>query len=385
MVSSYFSCDGNFFLEGEGLMKSVVASSLSVILLSGFLVADGFARRTYFTPEQKEQLANIQTVRVNVLALTERGKVPGDTIEDIVQKRLEELGYKVVTSREDPADVTFQVKCEERKKWEGTTRAGGDADHLNAPARLWKGPACLFSYLLEGRDMGWYREARTAFEDPVEAAQKANAQKSGPFALEKLAERIQKFDFPVMIAAEWGHDSRLLTLLRKDDTPNKRKLKILSMLPQVGSNEAIPYLKNMMNDPELAEEAIVALSASGSEAIPLLTEIFQTNTDTKIRAAAAKALGEIGAHTGDPAITPPLLDYLKNNLKNMKSSEDINFPVLTEVVWGLGKLRNEKSIPPITELQTKVWLIYDTSEEMEELREATNWTYKQIDMDGQIQ
>jgi hypothetical protein len=363
----------------------MVACSLSVMLLSVFLVTDGLARRTYFTPEQKDKLGNIQTVWVNVLALTERGKIPGDDIQQIVQQRLEELGYTVVTSREEPSDVMFQVKCEERKKWAGTTRAGGDADHLNAPARLWEGPACLFSYLLDGRDMGWYREARTTFEDPVAAAKEANAPESGPFAIEKLAERIQEFDFPVMIAAEWGHDSRLLELLKKDQIPNKRKLKILSLLPQVGSNDAIPLLKTMLNEKELAEEAIVALSASGSEAIPLLTDIFKTNGDTNIRAAAAKALGEIGAHTGDPAITPPLLDYLKENLQNMKSSEDINFPVLTEVVWGLGKLRNEKSIPPITELQTKVWLIYDTSKEMAELREATNWTYKQIDMDGQIQ
>jgi hypothetical protein len=69
----------------------------------------------------------------------------------------------------------------------------------------------------------------------------------------------------------------------------------------------------------------------------------------------------------------------------MKTSADIDFPVLTEVVWSLGKLRNEKSIPPLRELEKKVWLIYDTSKEMEELREATNWTIKMVDMDGQIQ
>jgi hypothetical protein len=55
------------------------------------------------------------------------------------------------------------------------------------------------------------------------------------------------------------------------------------------------------------------------------------------------------------------------------------------VVWSLGKLRNENSIPPIRELEIKVWLIYDTSKEMTELRDATNWTVKQVDMDGQIQ
>ena len=366
-------------------MKRWGIGGLSIMLTVIVLVTDGEARRTYFTPEQKAKIEQIQTVWVNVLALTERGKVNGDAIQAVIRQRLEPLGYTIVSSREVPADVMLMVKCEERKKWSGTTRAGGDADHVDAPARLWKGPACLFSYILDGRDLGWYREARTPFEDPGAAAKEAHAEKSGPFAMTQLAERLQEFDFPVMIAAEWGHDARLLSLLKDPQTSNKRKLKILSLLPQVGSTDAIPYLKEMMNDTDLAEEAIVALSASGSEAVPLLTDIFQSNPDSAIRAAAAKGLGEIGSHTGDPTITPPLLDYLKESLKIMKASSDINFPILTEVVWSLGKLRNEQTIPPIRELEKKVWLIYDTSKEMTELRDATNWTVKQVDMDGQIQ
>jgi hypothetical protein len=358
---------------------------LTIFLLTGLFSSEGSARRTYLTPEQKAQLDKIQTIRVQVLALTERGKADGTVIQDIVRQRMEELGYTVVTDREASFDVIVNVKCEEQKKWGGTTRSGGDADHAGAPARLWKGPACLFSYRLDGKDLGWYREARTTFEDAGEAARKANAPKSGPYAIQQLAERIQAFDFPVMLAAEWGHDTRLLEVLKKPQTSNKRKLTILTLLPQVQSHESIPILKEIIQDKELAEEAVVALSSAGSDAIPLLTDLFQKSSDTVVRAAAAKALGEVGAHTGNPAITPPLLEYLKENLKTLKTSEDINFPVLTEVVWGLGKLRNEKSIPPVAELQTKVWLIYDTSKEMEELREAANWTYKQIDMDGQIQ
>ena len=291
----------------------------------------------------------------------------------------------MVTNRDAPFDVMVNVKCEERKKWAGTTRAGGDADHVDAPARLWKGPACLFSYQLDGRDLGWYKEARTTFEDPGQAAKAAKAPQSGPYAIQQLAERIQEFDFPIMLAAEWGHDTRLFALLKNPQTSHKRKLKILSLLPQVQSHDALPILKEILQDKELAEEAIVALASTGSDAIPILTEIFQTQTDSAIRAAAAKGLGEIGSHTGDPTITPPLLDYLTENLQHLKTSSDIDFPVLTEVVWSLGKLRNEKSIKPINELQTKVWLIYDTSKEMAKLREATSWTYKQIDLDGQVQ
>ena len=366
-------------------MRAWTTSVVTVFLLIGLFSGEGVARRTYLTPEQKTQLDKIQTIRVHVLALTERGKVDGTAIQDIVRHRLEELGYNVVTDRDDPSDVIVNVKCEEQKKWAGTTRAGGDADHVGSPSRLWKGPACLFSYHLDGRDLGWYIEARTTFEDPGEASKVANAPQSGPYAIQQLAERILEFDFPVMLAAEWGHDTRLLELLKNPNTPNKRKLKILSLLPQVQSSDALPFLINMIQDKELAEEAIVALASTGSDAIPLLTEIFHTETDSAIRAAAAKGLGEIGAHTGDPTITPPMLAYLLESLKHLKTSTDIDFPILTEVVWSLGKLRNEKSIEPINELQSKIWLIYDTSKEMATLREATNWTYKQIDMDWQVQ
>lgn len=358
---------------------------ITIVLFVGLFGSEVFARRTYLTQAQKAQLETIQTIMIHVLALTERGKVDGTVIENIVRQRLEELGYTVVTNRDAPFDVRVNVKCEEQKKWSGTTRTGGDADHFGSPSRLWKGPACLFSYQLDGRDLGWYKETRTRFEDPGEAAKVANAPQSGLYAIQQLAERIREFDFPVMIAAEWGHDARLMEVLNNPQTPNKRKLRILSLLPQVQSHDTLPLLKELIQDPELAEEAIVALSSAGSESIPLLTEIFHTQKDSKIRAAAAKGLGEVGAHTGDPTITPPMLAYVVENLPHLKSSLDIDFPVLTEVVWSLGKLRNEQSIAPINELQSKIWVIFDNSKEMAELREATSWTYKQIDMDWQVQ
>jgi HEAT repeat protein len=156
-------------------------------------------------------------------------------------------------------------------------------------------------------------------------------------------------------------------------------------MPQVESQQYIPLLKELIQDPEIAEEAIVAMSSAGSEAIPLLTEIFHNQTDSAIRAAAAKGLGEIASLTGDPTITPPMLAYVVENLSHIKTSSDIDFPVMTEVVWSLGKLRNAKAVAPISELENKIWVIHDNSKEMAELREATSWTYKQIEMDSQIQ
>jgi hypothetical protein len=106
--------------------------------------------------------------------------------------------------------------------------------------------------------------------------------------------------------------------------------------------------------------------------------------NSKIQAAAAKGLGLVGAHTGDPNITPPLLDYLNKNLEDMDESSDIDFPVLTEVVWSIAKLRNEKSIEPIEQLNMRIWLIRDTSDEMRKLREAANVATKMVDLDYQI-
>ncbi len=348
-------------------------------------VSESVARRIHFTPEQKAQLAGVQTVLIKVLALTERGRADGAPLEEVVKRRIGEMGYTVVTDRKSPHDVEFRVKCEERKKWAGTTRAGGDAEMVDAPARLWKGPACLFGYRLNGRDLGWYKEVRTDFDDAIQAAQQAKVKKSGDYSLSQLKIKLEEYDFPIMITAEWGQDERLLKLLDDPQTSKQRKLTILKVMTSISSRESLPHLKEIIKDPALAEEGIAAMTATGSDAIPYLTELFNTSKDSKIRAAAAKGLGDIGATTGDPTITPPLLGYLKENLKHMESSKDIDFPVLTEVVWGLGKLRNEESIAPVTELQKKIWLIYDTSAEMKTLRDATNWTFKQIDLDGQIQ
>ncbi|RMH07393.1 MAG: HEAT repeat domain-containing protein [Nitrospirae bacterium] len=342
------------------------------------------ARRTHLTPEQKEKLKNIQTVYVNVIALTESGRRDPGKLRDIVARRLQEIGYTVVTDRRKPHDVEFKVKCEERKTWTGTTPEGGDAELADAPARLWKGPACLFMYLLDGKDLGWYKEVRTSFEDAYAAAQAAQVADSGAYAMDKLAERLEVFDFPVLVTAEWGQVDRLLHLLDASTTHRLRKLKILSELTELQSDEALPHLTAILKQKDLAQEAIVALAGVGEESIPLLIDLFTTTKQPEIQAAAAKALGEVASSTGDPRTIYPLLDYLKRVLPRIKTSKDINFPVLTQVVWSLGKLRDDKSMEPIEELNEKVWLIYDNSKEMAALREATNWTYKQLHLDEHI-
>lgn len=345
-----------------------------------FLAPEGQTRRTHVTPEQRSQLEKAQVIFVTTLALTEDGRADATPIQTIVTERLKAIGFAIVTDRAKPHDVQFKVKCEERKTWTGTTPFGGDAELSDAPARLWKGPACLFTYFLNGKNLGWYKEVRTPFEDAIGASKIAGAENSGAYALEQLAHRVTVFDFPVLITAEWGQADRLLKLLNSPNTPKLRKLKILSVLHELQADEALPHLTEIMKEKDLNQEAIVALAGVGPDSIPVLIDLFQTSQQDEIRAAAAKALGDVAGRSGDPTALPPLQAYLKNTLKNLKTSEDINFPVLTQVVWALGKLLDDSSIEPMAKLNEKVWLIYDNSPEMKELREAANWTYKQLDL-----
>jgi len=204
------------------------------------------------------------------------------------------------------------------------------------------------------------------------------------FALEQLTTQVSNYDFPVMITAEWGQSERLLKLLDSPDTAKVRKLKILSALKTLEVHGALPQLTEIMKQKDLAQEAIVALRGVGVDSIPTLIDLFQNSQQPDIQAAAAKALGDIAGASGNPDTLPPLVAYLKASLQNMKTSEDINYPVLTQVVWALGKLRDDNSMEPMEELNQKVWLIYDKSQAMTQLREATNWTWKQLDLDGHI-
>lgn len=348
------------------------------------LVSESSARRTYFTPEQKQHLQKAHTVLVNVLALTEKGRTDSAQLQALVSKRLQEVGFSVVVDRKQAYDVEFKVKCEERKTWAGTTAEGGDAELFDAPSRLWKGPACLLTYSLKGQNLGWYKEIRTSFQDAMQAAQSAGAKEAGGYALTELAKRLTHYDFPVLLAAEWGQPDRLIKLLNAPDTPKIRKLFILSMLSDIEAETALPHLTKLMQDKDLAQEAVEALAGVGENSIPLLINLFHSSTQPEIQAAAAKALGDVAGSSGNPTTIPPLLEYLKAALKNFNSSADINFPVLTEVVWSLGKLRDENSLEPMDELNQRVWLIRDNSKEMEALREAANWTYKQLDLDGHV-
>jgi len=168
------------------------------------------AYREYFTPEQKAQLEKIQTILIDVTVIADRGGVNAGALADIAAERLNELSYVIVRDPTRPHDVVLRMECEQRKIWEGTTA------------------------------IKWQKEVRTEFEDAVAAAQAAQAADPGVYAMTKLQEALRKYEFALLLAAEWGHADRLLAMLDSPGISQARKIKIMSLLGEMQADEALP-------------------------------------------------------------------------------------------------------------------------------------------------
>ena len=331
-----------------------------------------WAYRDYFTPEQKALLDKIQIVRIETLALTDKGAVDPAPITELVARRMGELGYTIVGEANKPYDVVIKVKCEQRKIWEGTTASGGDADLPDAPARLWKGPACQMTYRLGTMKVTWQKEVRTEFDDADLAAQAAHVGDAGAYAMSRLREGLETYEFPLLLAAEWGQPERLLKVLDRADTPQARKVKILSLLGEMQADEALPKLRETLNDRDLAMQAIGAMGNLGKEGIPLLVDIMNTSPQLELQAAAAKGLGQLGGMHGDVSVVAPLLAKLKD--------PKTDWSVLTEVAWALGKIPDKRSIEPLYDLDMKLQAVRDPENvPLKKLKEAVFWAIKQCD------
>ena len=330
-----------------------------------------WAYRDYFTLEQKEQLAKVQTVLVEVTALTDKGAVDAGALAAVVKERLSELGYTAVTDPSKPHDVVFKVKCEQRKVWEGTTPSGGDADLPDSPSRVWKGPACQLTYMLGGTKVKWQKEVRTDFEDAVQAAQKANAGDPGVYAMGKLKDLLAQYDFPIMLAAEWGQTDRLLKVLDEPGAKELRKLKVIALLGEMLADKALPRLKEALKDKELAKQAAVSMGNLGKDAVPILIEMLKNAKDPELQAAAAKGLGQVGSSFGDTRVIPPLLEML--------DAPGIDVKVQTEIAWSLGKVPDKRSVEPLFALDRKLQKIrHDPPDPLiKKLKEAVFWAIKQ--------
>lgn len=351
------------------MMQAVRWSMVLVILL----VSDSWARQESYTPEQKAKLEKIDRVLVDVVALSDKGPIDPAGLRDVVIKRMKEFNYTVLADPAQPHDVIVKVKCEQEKIWEGTTNMGSDADLPDSPSRLWKGPACQLSYVLDGKKTGWRKEVRTDFVSAQQAADAAKAGDPTAYTVLKLKERLEAYDFPALITAEWGQEERLFKLYDDPATPPVRKIKLVEMFGQLFSTKAVPRLLTGLkgNDMEMAKASALALGNIGQkDTIPTLIQAMK-NGRPELRPSAAKALGVLGALHGDFTIVDPLMETLKTDDVALK----------TEVAWALGKLPDRRAYDPLFTLQKSLYHVRenDADPKLVKLKEAVNWSIKQID------
>jgi hypothetical protein len=351
-------------------MQQLALSSLALVVL---LVPPVWARQESLTPEEKHKLEKIDRVLVEVIALSDKGAVDAAPFMDIVTKRMKEFGYTTVTDPSQPHDVTLNVKCEQRKTWEGTTKMGSDADLPDSPSRLWKGPACQLSYFLDGKKMAWRKEVRTEFTDAQQAAGAAKAGDPSDYAMTKLKERLEDYDFPALITAEWGQEERLFKLYDDPSTVAARKVRLIGLFGYLFETKAVPRLLAGLKDSdmEIAKASALALGNIGQkDTVPVLIETMK-NGPRELRPSAAKALGVLGALHGDFTIVDPLLETLQTDDVALK----------TEVAWALGKLPDRKAYEPLYALQKSLHQVrdHDADPKVVKLKEAVNWSIKQID------
>lgn len=352
-------------------MRRIVA--LMTVGTLFFLGDASWARRDSLTNEQKSQMERIDRVLIDVIALSDQGPLDARPLADVVINRMKEFGYTAVTDPAQPHDADLKVKCEQHKTWEGTTTMGSDADLPDAPSRIWKGPACQLSYVLNGKKMAWRKEVRTEFDDPQAAAILAKAGDPTAYTMAKLKARLEEYDFPALITAEWGQEERLFRLYDDPKTPVVRKVKLATLFGELFSAKAVPRLLAGLNgtDRDIAKASALALGNIGQKnTIPTLIKTMKTGPP-ELRATAAKALGIVGALHGDFSIVDPLLEAL--------TTDDV--AVKTEAAWALGKLPDKRAHEPLVTVQKSLYRIHenDADPNLVKLKEAVNWSIKQID------
>ena len=343
------------------------------ICVMGLLTAEAEARRASLTEAERQALEKIQKVHVQALVLTDQGQEDAAAVRDLVGKKMEEFGYEIVKEPTEPSDAVFRVKCEQRKTWEGTVAAGGDADLPDSPSRIWKGPACQLRYLLDGKPMAWAKEVRTDFEDALKAANEAGERDPGAFAIARLTDKLAKYEFPVFITTEWGQEARLLKMLERPDLTSSRKIALIQALGELFAGSAVPYLKPLLKDPdvEVAKAAIIALGNIGHrESIAMLVDVLETGS-LELQIEACRGLGKVGALHGDATVIPPLLHAME--------SSDIKLQ--TAAVWALGQLPDRRAFEPLLKLQASMGdkRVSDRESPEGKLYDALHYTLKQID------
>ena len=168
-------------------------------------------------------LSSAQLISVEVQMLTPQASVYTSRVEKIVENRMEEVGYRIETSKDGSPDVVIQVTCELGEDQEGTRRIDPSlSSHFTKPKRL-TGPPCLFNYRDTEALIPWHEVDRVIFSQGLKTAKQLFGQYPDASSRLLLVQYLRAFEFPLFFSAEWRQVDRLLDIFHSSDTPLSRK------------------------------------------------------------------------------------------------------------------------------------------------------------------
>lgn len=140
-------------------------------------------------------------------------------------------------------------------------------------------------------------------------------------------------------------------------------------IEKMGISELILQLGNVNDD--VRDKAEEMLTAQGKKSVEPLVKVLQKSNEVPWRRASAAS---ILAAIGDPKVLPHLIDCLDE-----KDPE-----VLTAVILSLGRLGDERAVPPLEKLlaSNPDWVIQLSL--VEALYELTGAKYKYITRGGEV-
>ena len=352
----------------------VWAVGLFACALSGVIPAQQASANPILTPkEHVPALVDAETILVDVQARTNSGSADPAPLTAILARRFSDIGLSVVTDSSQAHDVVVKVICREPTPAMSTPKSPGGA-MAPAPAGVSHGPPCLIRYVYQGRSMEWQRVERVIFTLGVEAVRKVASEASNSAPMQTFALFLERYDYPVLLAAEWGQTRRLRSLLEGRGTALPRKRAIISLLGEIRAEDAVRCLLEALEDRALVAPAALALGNFGKNVRSPLVMLLTTSLRSDVQAAAASSLGRIGATTGDWSLVPLFIEMLKR--------PDLDIAVQIELVLALGKNPDRRALPILEQLYDRVWSVRSDNPQMEELGKAIDWSHRSARLGG---
>ena len=296
-----------------------------------------------------------------------------NVIIETLQHRLETLGYRVAQgSTHSPDGLLVQVDCQALHEKISSPSSGALKTPSANVQRL--SPPCRLAYRYQQEVIPWKKVDRFVYSESAATMKQLAALPRALKPQECAKQFFQFYDFPVLLAAEWGHVDRLLQVIHRPSTPVSRQRLILTVLGETHMEKGYPILIEKLQDFRVAKEAAQALGFFGLPAQKHLLPILQDYSNPLLQEAAAKGLGRIAATTGNSQHTPL---YMK-----MVADSTVNIRVRTQLAWALGKAPDMRAFSTLLELEQQIWAQYSHDPQLQEFREAVDWSIREVKQGG---